>query len=762
MQRYWTSALRILSSSKGSLLILFLIEAVYLWFVLEGRIIVLFDTSFPINPILMLNRDLYYWSWPVFAGGEYYAGSYFYMLAIASFFQLFGLKPGILQYLSLLIVTFISSLGFYFLVKHLLEISSPSIYINLSSLVSSIFYSLSPFYTNEFISDLAGYIYSYAFYPVLLYFALRYITSKNKLSPNLLYFTITALLFSVGDPSAVPPVLWWELVIGLGFIIALYFSKLYKIYLINLGIVFLILLLTLIPFLPSFFATENSLGYEVTHLIFLGKTLLENAIIYTFPVMSLHNFTYLYYTLEYTFSLYKGPEIYLLAVPTITIFSSILLLKDKKMLKFISIFVILMFIIVGGTAGVFNPLVLYNMFPSSITAGIAYSFQNVFSLYPISFILTLLSGVGSFYALTEAKKRWKILFSCLYIFSILFIMISIILLPPVGPYSNFGYPTATSLAPVIPPLTNLSNFLASHEGWYNVLISPSQWPGYAYNGSAIIPTVTTFGEMILPPGKEIIGGLGGLVEPILLHFPSSGYNFTNFFLLLGIKYVIINTHAYPGPGIALDPPYANGYGTSGFNITGMEYVLNKEGAKLVANYSLFLIYQVSSNDKMVYASNGIPFNFSQPHVNEAIFSLYANNTYKVYNVSLVSSNITINNLKPGDVNVTYKYINPDCYIVYVNASKGFYLIFDQGYSPSWVLKFSNGTINNNHYYANGYANAWLMPKGSYEANIYYSPSVPYLEYMEEIYIPLLLIVVLLTVVRNRKIKVAIFKVRKIF
>jgi len=102
---------------------------------------VFFDISFPINPILMLSRDLYYWNWPIFPGRESYAGAYFYMLGTASFFQLLGSRIDVLQYFSLLIITFISSSGFYLLVKFLLEgVSTNNMNINLSALVSGIFF----------------------------------------------------------------------------------------------------------------------------------------------------------------------------------------------------------------------------------------------------------------------------------------------------------------------------------------------------------------------------------------------------------------------------------------------------------------------------------------------------------------------------------------------------------------------------------------------------------------------------------------------
>jgi len=199
-----------------------------------------------------------------------------------------------------------------------------------------VFFLLSPFYTVDFVSNLSGFVSSSAFYPLLLYFSLRYVTSKNKLSLDFLCFTVISIFFSFGNSLGAPPVIWWELVIGIVFPIGLHALKLYKIYLTNLRIALLILVISFVPFLPSYLVVINSLGYETTHSTFLGKSLLEYNLVASFSIMSLHNFGYLYYVLDYSFSVYKGSEIYLLIKLSIIILSSLLLIKDKKLLKFSS------------------------------------------------------------------------------------------------------------------------------------------------------------------------------------------------------------------------------------------------------------------------------------------------------------------------------------------------------------------------------------------------------------------------------------------
>ncbi|BBL47976.1 hypothetical protein MJ1HA_2091 [Metallosphaera sedula] len=731
---------------------LFIVEALYIWLVLRGRIVVFYDTGFPLNPLQAMTRSLSYWNWPVFPGASTYGSSFIEMNALALFFQYLGFKVGIIQYLTLLFFTFLSSLGFYYIVQ-LILIHSSVIYRQLGGFLSAFAYSISPFFTNAFVSDLSGYIYSYAFFPITLYLLLKYISSDSKISRLLIAYTITAILFSLGDSVGAPPVLWWEIVIGMFVISSLIVYRMIKAYLANLLISIVILFITQLPFLFLYLSTINSLGFSVTHTKFLGNTLLNNALTGTFNLMSIENFKFLYYTIETSFSIYSGYIVYLLMLPLLLLILSILSVKDERLLKLIATFFLFLLVIAAGSSGLINPLELTKISSSPIISGVAYSFQYVFSLYPVSFFYAILIGLVSSKILEQInRKKMRLMLVCVYIIMLLIVIVPIIQQPPINSFKAFNYPSATSLTPVIPPLQSLEMFLDTHQGWYNVLISPAQWPGYAYDNVAIIPTITTFGGMILPASEQIIGGLGGLVTPILLYFPDSNYNFTNYFLLLGVKYVIINTHAYPGPGSVLTPPYQpylNGFNISanGFNVDGMEKVLNQEGAELVANYSLFLIYKMPSNPLMIYASNGIPFNFSESNACINMFMLYANNTYRVYNVSLINNTVEITNVNANNVKISYIYYNSDHYQANINASVPFYLIFDQGFSPNWKLIFENGTVNIHHYLANDFANSWLMPKGNYSVSIEYQPKYHLFSEIRVIYISLATMVIMIWVLK---------------
>lgn len=65
-------------------------------------------------------------------------------------------------------------------------------------------------------------------------------------------------------------------------------------------------------------------------------------------------------------------------------------------------------------------------------------------------------------------------------------------------------------------------------------------------------------------------------------------------------------------------------------------------------------------------------------------------------------------------------ISPTHYMARANDNSSYYLILDQSYSKEWIAEI-NGSIIGNHFKANGFANAWLVPKGNYTIQIYFKP-----------------------------------------
>lgn len=73
---------------------------------------------------------------------------------------------------------------------------------------------------------------------------------------------------------------------------------------------------------------------------------------------------------------------------------------------------------------------------------------------------------------------------------------------------------------------------------------------------------------------------------------------------------------------------------------------------------------------------------------------------------------------PGEVN--FLRISNTHYVVTVRANSSGYLILNQAFSSGWVAS-SNGNVFYGHYMANGFSNAWLVPKGNYTIEIYFEP-----------------------------------------
>jgi len=73
--------------------------------------------------------------------------------------------------------------------------------------------------------------------------------------------------------------------------------------------------------------------------------------------------------------------------------------------------------------------------------------------------------------------------------------------------------------------------------------------------------------------------------------------------------------------------------------------------------------------------------------------------------------------------VTYEKINPTKYIVHVNASKPFFLVFSESYHKDWIAYVNGQQIPGTyHFMANGYANAWYINKtGTYTITLEFWP-----------------------------------------
>jgi len=73
--------------------------------------------------------------------------------------------------------------------------------------------------------------------------------------------------------------------------------------------------------------------------------------------------------------------------------------------------------------------------------------------------------------------------------------------------------------------------------------------------------------------------------------------------------------------------------------------------------------------------------------------------------------------------ITYQEINPTKYLVNVNASEPYFLVFSESYDNGWVTSINGQQIPNEyHFTANGYANGWYINKtGTYTITLEFWP-----------------------------------------
>lgn len=112
-------------------------------------------------------------------------------------------------------------------------------------------------------------------------------------------------------------------------------------------------------------------------------------------------------------------------------------------------------------------------------------------------------------------------------------------------------------------------------------------------------------------------------------------------------------------------------------------------------------------------------------------SITSNETVEIDSIFIYSFKAGEQNQKIDDlfasednkVNLTYTKIDPTKYVVHVNASNPFSLVFSESYHKDWIAYINGQQIPNEyHFLVNGYANGWCINKtGTYTITLEFWP-----------------------------------------
>ena len=704
-------------------ILLLIIDLVLLYTYLDGGITYWLDSNFPFDPTIWLYKVLfYYWNSPFFPGGELFFSqdTLFIGILIFIFNEIFRFSLTWSEFLYLLFFIYLSQIGFMKLISIILKLlhEKHNPYVTLlGGLIGGLLYSWGAYsYSPPILGINYPFFVFYSLFPLALYFIIKYIFIENEfISLSLITLYI---IFLSGAQFSAPTYLLWAIIIYLSIVLPLWLlvrkvgRKRFALKNAIIGFV------TIIAGLEQLYQTYiASLGafYVGVHNKFLGKPIVISEL-----ESQYHSFNL------YSYLSYLSPEKFEIIGFLLLAFTFTGILMNDRIMRYFSSFLLITFLlIVGASTGVINLLPLYSLHftPVGIIAvGLMYSVQYIFSGFPAFFTSSLVIGYSIPILITkyimEGQKQVKRLATIAVLTLVIsssFYIYSFRIGNMHGEFRAFNLPVnATNVFYPPQELFDVGEYLSDHAGFYNVIEFPLQYAAGMYdaNGTkAIWYTIDPLSDYIM---GQLIRMPTDVTYPLYQYFPSFNLtNVTNFFVLLGAKYVVLNKQAYPGPGVPLG--YAGGYP---WNFTKFIDALTRTpNVTLVEENKYYNVYLIDLNVSLIYPSAGIAENLSYAE----LFFLYSTNKLQAQKESVIYGNgaINITNISGVHVRVITNYWN-EIITIQVNASRPFYLIFDEGYSPLWALTV-NGVVNNRHYIANGYANAWLMPPGNYVAEIRLTP-----------------------------------------
>lgn len=722
---------------------------VFWWFYTKGNVIYYWDGGFPLNPFTFLQRYTNFWNAPGFPGGPEFGFVAYIPIAVLEIpFYLTGIPIGIIQWIIVQGLLNISLFGYLSLFKFLNNNIYLKWYDFLIIALINLFYTLN-YYTIG-LSWVLGEIpplVLYYFTPLLLYLYIKFLISTNyfDLAKNLLFVSVLGI-FGVLYELQTSTLYFLILILIIGLIVKVSLNlKLYKI--IIKTIIYIITLIVSGIYLLFYFIGSSLGSYATSFTYFGNKPIILAGLSYTYSTYNFLTSAFLYYplfknNLGYISDL-EGLVIFIFIFFPI-LFYKVKSYSSKLIRNFYLGFVLLLLILLALQSGIINlitlaqsPLVRLPIL-GIFFVGITYAVQPLHIGYiiftSISIILLLI------YTYFRNIKKFKHFITILLVFMLLFNFVSYSYIGISHISTSYYNPIVNNSSETIintfncPKWFEQAMMIISNSDYNNVVLLPIQnalsWSIY-YDNTRSAANVPAISDYFL--GEVLSNAATSPLVYLIANIPSFNYtNFTNYLKILGVKYVILNKAAYPGPG-TIARPWTDLPGAFPWNFTQYEYYLNETyGLKYVGTYGPYVIYEIEGDVPLVYASTGIPGNFSYDY----IFQSYATGKLIAIKESLINnlSAPLIENIK--NVNLEYHTVNNDEVIIKIHSNVSFYLIFDQGFSNLWILEI-NGNINHNHYIANGYANAWLMPAGNYTAVI----KIKYAETLNLLYIISFLLII---------------------
>lgn len=739
------------------------------------------DADFPLYPVDTFCSHFFVWSSQLGLGYTQALSTtpqlfpYYFIIAL---FDYIGLPTGLVERIWLVTIFFMLGISMYFLMLNLIDSKTEG--RRIACLISAIFYMFNPFVIHYIQMGEHTALWVHAMWPLLFIFIIQAINVKNNFTKNVIFAGIVSMGIQIADPGVtfiiiIPIILYfiYEFLIQnekITVIKSIFFMSCVCFF---LNAWWIIAMVQALFSLPIFFSHVTESSSEV--LIFASERLtISNTIRlwgYFFEQLTPNLLSFV----SSKISIIMGFVLAILA------FSALIFQQKNKFVLFFAMLAVISAIFSLGISPHFDYIYksIWDIFPPFKVLRQPYKFVGI-----LSFSYSILIGfiLVSLYNILKTKY----IKTALVVSALLLVAFNSYPLITGEYYIFSNNPVNTtidkhfhdSLKPVDIPLDyiNLREYLKNQNTEFRILILPEETWLLKYTWSPY-----DFAEILkyTSPKPVLYGGaMISTAFPNSLNTIESIYSIINqnsslqsgkILGIMNVRYLLVrsDTENYVGKIIYPAPHVEN--------------ILNtQEGIQLEKTFGKLDIYRVSDEYFLprIYTANKFVFtnNLTDTHIyitspdfilgDSIIFSLdqlTPNQTVRLKHISEDGIYNDLASVNKNHPNIAFSRINPTKYEVRVsNASKPFFLVFSESYSPGWKAYINTGQIEcnarityknlnitecqhesklfevtdlirisdksipeDNHFIVNGYANAWYIDPQSTGQNftftLYYKP-----------------------------------------